>query len=228
MPNNGLLIDVGNLYENGLDTIALDFDYKNVFSKYIDKLRLPYDCTALEFDYILDEPHPQTIIAEQLESGIRITAFCKTSMDKWSALPWATYILEDFRVEFSTTENKLIDDKSVKAMQHTFIYALLCFLAALNCSNVKQYVLPKPKIPVNSKGKPKQGKQPFFSYKILTIDTQSQQPQSNTTGGGTHASPRVHLRRGHIRRLPNKTVWVNACVVGDKSKGMVHKDYNVV
>ena len=69
------------------------------------------------------------------------------------------------------------------------------------------------------------GKVPFFTYKVLTL-----KPSKRSSGeglGGTHASPRVHLRRGHIRRLPDKRIWVNGCVVGDKSKGMVVKDYAV-
>ena len=46
-------------------------------------------------------------------------------------------------------------------------------------------------------------------------------------GGGTHASPRVHLRRGHIRKIADgRTVWVQACVVGSKH-GMVLKDYKL-
>lgn len=72
----------------------------------------------------------------------------------------------------------------------------------------------------------KKGKQPIFSYKVLVVDPGN--TKSVRGGGkGTHASPRVHLRRGHIRRLPKGNIWVNAAVVGDKSKGMVVKDYAV-
>ena len=44
--------------------------------------------------------------------------------------------------------------------------------------------------------------------------------------GGNHASPRMHLRRGHLRRLPNKVVWVKEAMVNAKSQiGVVDKDY---
>ena len=45
--------------------------------------------------------------------------------------------------------------------------------------------------------------------------------------GGTHASPRLHDRRGHWRtyKATGKRVWVKDCKVGDASKGMVFKDY---
>lgn len=46
--------------------------------------------------------------------------------------------------------------------------------------------------------------------------------------GGTHASPRLHDRRGHWRTHPSgKRVWVKSCKVGDASKGVVFKDYKV-
>lgn len=47
--------------------------------------------------------------------------------------------------------------------------------------------------------------------------------------GGTHASPRWHERRGYWRTMKKtgKVVWVRACEVGQKSDGMVYKDYEV-
>jgi hypothetical protein len=47
--------------------------------------------------------------------------------------------------------------------------------------------------------------------------------------GGSHASPRLHDRRGHWRSLRSgKQVWVKNCKVGDASKGVVFKDYKVI
>ncbi len=47
--------------------------------------------------------------------------------------------------------------------------------------------------------------------------------------GGTHASPRLHDRRGHWRtyKATGRRVWVRDCKVGDASKGVVFKDYQV-
>jgi len=44
-------------------------------------------------------------------------------------------------------------------------------------------------------------------------------------GKGTHASPRQHLRRGHIRRLRSgKAIWVRECVVNaDKDEKVVYR-----
>lgn len=98
--------------------------------------------------------------------------------------------------------------------------AMLCFLNALQCSNVK----------IERKAAPPRGKKAktahaFDSYHILTIDANKHQTQES--GSGSHRSPREHLRRGHIRRLENRKVWVNATVVASGSKGCVTKDYRM-
>lgn len=51
--------------------------------------------------------------------------------------------------------------------------------------------------------------------------------ESRLRGVGTRSSPRAHLRRGHIRRLPSGNIWINACAVGSLKNGFVHKDYAV-
>lgn len=69
------------------------------------------------------------------------------------------------------------------------------------------------------------GKAPLFSYKVLTIGKPKRKSQHL---GGTHASPRSHLRRGHYR-TSSKGVryWVQPCMVKGETDGFVHKDYVV-
>ena len=46
--------------------------------------------------------------------------------------------------------------------------------------------------------------------------------------GGTHASPRFHLRRAHIRKLSSGSLtFVRHCFVGNREKGVVEKNYAV-
>lgn len=42
---------------------------------------------------------------------------------------------------------------------------------------------------------------------------------------GGHASPRLHWRRGHIRRLGDRTTWVRASLVGKSENGVIVHDY---
>lgn len=96
--------------------------------------------------------------------------------------------------------------------------------AVMACSNVRAQE-HKPAEALNKK-RTKAGKLPLVSYKTLEIIAPGERCEK-PTAGGTHASPRVHLRRGHIRMLGDRrTVWVQACVVGSKH-GMVVKDYRV-
>lgn len=100
--------------------------------------------------------------------------------------------------------------------------AILGLLEILSCKNVATETV-QPSKALNKKRKVK-GKLPFFEYKVLMLPNDS---VSNTNLGGTHASPRIHLRRGHIRRLPEKNVWVNATIVGNSKSGVILKDYSV-
>jgi hypothetical protein len=50
--------------------------------------------------------------------------------------------------------------------------------------------------------------------------------RSSELQGGTHASPRWHVRRGHWRQLADgRRVFVRACEVGEPERGGVVKDY---
>jgi len=70
------------------------------------------------------------------------------------------------------------------------------------------------------------GKAPLFTYKVLTIG--KKKPKTRQLGG-THASPRSHLRRGHYRTAPKsgRRYWVEPCMVKGETPGFVHKDYRV-
>jgi len=103
--------------------------------------------------------------------------------------------------------------------------AVMELIEILSCKNVSTDTLAAPQA-LNKKRAGK-GKPPFFEYKVLMLDHLGESKESTGAPRGTHASPRVHLRRGHIRRLTERNVWVNAAVVGNKQAGMVMKDYAV-
>lgn len=112
------------------------------------------------------------------------------------------------------------------AMQDTQdeLMAVLELIEILSCKNVTTKDVAPP-IKLNAK-RVSNKKTPFFEYKLLILDSVEESPATQLTGGG-HASPRVHLRRGHIRRLTDKNIWVNSAVVGSKQAGVILKDYAV-
>jgi len=62
-----------------------------------------------------------------------------------------------------------------------------------------------------------------YSYHILRIPGDLTERISL---GGTHASPRFHFRRGHVRKLPEGNfTWVKYCMVGNPELGSVDKEY---
>lgn len=100
-------------------------------------------------------------------------------------------------------------------------------LSVLNCSNVA-VVDNQPSMALNKK-RLKSGKPPTFTYKTLHIKTGFLPlGQSARSLDGARHGPRLHLRRGHIRRIHSGlTTWVQSAMVGSATSGMVMKDYRV-
>lgn len=119
-----------------------------------------------------------------------------------------------------------------------YVGVLRYMLDVLNCNNVGlEDNHPEKKI---AKKRAKLGREPLFSYKTLTIiapkkpknkndDNEAGDDAASSSGEGSdRTSPRLHLRRGHIRRLsPERTTWVTSCMVGTSGNGAVAKDYKI-
>lgn len=70
-----------------------------------------------------------------------------------------------------------------------------------------------------------EGKPPSYSWHTVVVPAML---RAAAALGGTHASPRLHERRGHWRKLESgRQVWVRDCLVGDPDLGVVEKDYKV-
>lgn len=106
------------------------------------------------------------------------------------------------------------------------IIATVDFCAVMNCGNIETDVM-KPSDKLNKK-RVAQNKVPLFEYHVLSLSAGSQPGRGDGVTGG-HASPRMHLRRGHIRILhgSKKPIWVNAALVGSSERGQISKDYDV-
>lgn len=103
------------------------------------------------------------------------------------------------------------------------ILSVLSLLEALSCKNVSTEKLPTRKL---NKGAQKRGALDFDEYHVLTINKTSTDVGVGL-GGGSHRSPREHLRRGHIRRLPQGNIWVNSTVVNPNVGGRINKVYEL-
>jgi hypothetical protein len=66
-----------------------------------------------------------------------------------------------------------------------------------------------------------------FTYHVLRLP-QHAQNGSPLSMPGTHAPPRLHIRRAHIRKLQTgRLTFVRQCFVGSADAGVVHKTYAV-
>lgn len=221
IPDGGTIIDIN---KNG--------SLVSKYSGYIPIIKLPYETITLEFKVFPTQKIPTVLLCRQLEDTIEFAIFLRRiNSKKWNWIGGEFIPLNcdwnkvDYlrvpHIEAMDTEEKIIVTQVFFA---NALEVILQFLAAMNCSNAEIIDDVKPDERLN-KSRIRKGKTPMFEYKVLTIRTQ-RNGLSNLIGGN-HASPRVHLRRGHIRKLNNKTVWVNACVVGDKTKGIIDKEYLV-
>lgn len=122
---------------------------------------------------------------------------------------------------YSGTGKQIADDLLHDV--HDEVNSAVTFCKLMNCSNVHEQVIPAPKA-INA-ARARKGKLPLFEYRTLVVDVTSiARDRSDSQGERSErASPRQHLRRGHIRRIADRVVWVNAAVVG--AHGRIEKTY---
>lgn len=107
------------------------------------------------------------------------------------------------------------------------IRTTLELVEALSCSNVSHEPRSIISKSVNSK-RIRSGKAPFYESRILVVKSSHAESDDVTKKRDCErSSPKQHLRRGHIRRLPNSNVWINSCLVGNRNNGFIHKSYKV-
>ena len=178
-----------------------------------DLCYLPYENCWFEF----------TVTDELL--GFVIVAIMATRLDdNTRAFQVYMKIKKQWRmVNVSIKAGDNIDNFINDPYSAVYHHSVDAFLSAMNCTNVhRQENIPDPKL---QKSRANKGKKPLFSFWTLHLNGRSEHGQPK---GGTHASPRLHLRCGHIRRyLSGKAVFIQPCIVGNKAAGMVHKDYAV-
>ena len=120
-------------------------------------------------------------------------------------------------------------DEFVCSMMDKAFVNLLCVLGLMSTSagvSIEE-VLPKKSF-INSV-RARKGKALLeYEHKIVKIDPALTRMPGVVALGGSHASPRVHWRRGHIRTLEDgRKVQVKPCIVGDVTRGTITHDYVV-
>jgi len=80
-----------------------------------------------------------------------------------------------------------------------------------------------------NKARERKGKLPILDYHVVNLARRTRPERLPDFEGerGTHASPRLHFRRGHWRHYENHKSWVRWCLVGDPELGFVDKHYRL-
>lgn len=134
-----------------------------------------------------------------------------------------TTIIEPFAVIDTPEGGRFFRAENTHAKHRELCIGLVATLTEA-ASKPLQHYIGRPDHGYTSKKRMAKGKPPL-SYSWHTVTLQPIAPKGQPTGG-THASPRMHDRRGHWRTYPSgKRGWVRDCKVGDASKGSVFKDY---
>lgn len=181
-------------------------------------VRLPYPSIWVEFGSP-DRVELIGLFCLQYNNQIMVLSFGRSSLG-WTYS--GMYMVYEKSGESFVETNQGMDFDDFPLFR-TAITVLCQYLGALNCCNVKRKE-HSPDVALQ-KARAKRGKQPLFSTWSLEIDLERDSQERNDLGG-SHSSPRVHLRRGHIKKSrKGNWWWVNAHMVGNKSLGMIHKDY---
>lgn len=190
--------------------------------KDIAEVRFPFPVCAFEISYRQTVgPDGVGIVITVHKGPERTEFFLFEKLSVGWALTAQTVLLGDRRFVKTGVNRELAD---IAEQQGKFICNVACAVVAavevMNCSNVTTEEVAAP-AKLNAK-RARSGKPPIYSYKVLVLKRHG----ARAALGGTHESPRVHLRRGHIKRRATGNFWWQPCVVGEKSRGMVHKDYD--
>jgi hypothetical protein len=219
-------------FNNGLLKTALD-------ALSSDMLSTPFEKVLFSFgnaDAIDEDGTPfygvgttLCVFGEIAPGVITVRPFWKirgAKANHWRSLPSTISFLssgpsEEHRIIFNTSSALTKHARASLTRCAAFFLIALALIDARDVE-IRNEIAPKK---LNA-AREKRGQLPLSDHRIVFI------PQSiikrMRAEQGTHESPRLHWRRGHIRTLPSgEKVKVRACLVGDASKGMVTHDYVV-
>jgi hypothetical protein len=182
--------------------------------------RLPYDVCWFEWTNNIDGR--EVLIGSlcwKKDDDIRGQTFVRVG-GAWQFIFFWGSIAESGKLLVYYGHEQQPNESSIRFYQNS-VCIIRVFLTAIACSNVKKIEHKQPEKLQSARAK--RGKKPLFSY--WTLELKPDRTESDPLGG-THSPPRLHLRRGHARQYAQgKWTWVQPCIVGNKSEGMVHKDY---
>ena len=186
------------------------------------QFRLPHSEVIFEVIDAQHGPRSSVIYAAERDHEIHAFLFARTIVRKrWTdALCHARYKPDGSGACEVNPSAKALNDADIFTVIHGMILRATALIMAEACSQETQVSRMRRSMLA------KHGVS-GWSYRVATIDIANIRRLAEPAGG-THASPRWHIRRGHWRTLSNgQRVFVRECAVGDQARGGVIKDYRI-
>jgi len=219
------LVSIDEIRNRARRAVCFDFGEADALSqiKPLDDVRLPFPVVWVEFDAIVysdktkDESRMRcAVLLEERDNGARYDGYTFL----WNGHHWKYLWLFIGKRNCSDWTTTYLPDFGETATQDYPFGVVFRGCSVMKCANINiEEERPSKLVAMRAKKR----KLPLFSTWTLHI---KQSAHESRNLGGTHASPRVHLRRGHVRQYsPGMFTWVQPCVVGKKELGIIHKDY---
>ena len=120
----------------------------------------------------------------------------------------------------------LYDDSEPRMAKYIHSAITAIYMMTMSKNNFYMSV-PTPEEAATNRKRISKGKKPLIEFKVATIE--GKKTMLSSTPHGTHASPRLHWRRGHWRTMTKsgKKTWIAPMEVGDEDNGRVIKTYAI-
>jgi hypothetical protein len=169
----------------------------------------------------------QCYFLSQHEHGIDIDVILGTKNYRNKAYVYTTSIIHDGEgIQISVFDNQIgnVTKEHLKSYVNSAISAIYMMTMSTNTFYMS---VPTSEEAATNRKRISKGKKPLIEFKVATIE--GKKTMMSSTPHGTHASPRLHWRRGHWRTMSKsgKKTWIAPMEVGDEGNGRVIKTYAV-
>ena len=184
---------------------------------WLREAHLPFDNCAIVWP--LKEGHDIVLFLRNQANGVGV--FTAMTFPDGDHVPFPPFV---YRVIGDNVEMRLSKDTHEAKVNAKNVFIVINKWFEMLTQGGEAYEITVPKSSINRRRIAK-GKRPLYDWRTVVI---SPSKAKTAPQGGTHAPPRQHDRRGHLRRLKSgRTVWVRQTKVGKASDGFVFHDYVV-